>query len=229
MTDLKIPNHLAIVMDGNGRWAKSKNLPKKAGHMKGAESVRDVVKLCQKYGVNYLTLYTFSTENWNRPQEEVKDLMAILKKYLKNDIKDLIKNNVRVKFIGDRNRLDSDIVDLMEAAEARSENNKFCLIIAISYGGRDEIISAANEYAKSLEKKEGLLFEDFLYTKDIPDPDLFIRTSGECRISNFLLWQLAYTELHFTNTLWPDFSEGDLLKAFQDYSGRDRRYGIRNE
>ena len=221
-------------MDGNGRWAKKNFLPKKFGHSKGAEIAEKVLKMCQKYGIEYLTLFAFSIENWNRNQEEINDLMEILRTYLIKTAPKLLKENVKISFIGERDLLHSDIQKLMQDLEEKSKDNKFNLSIAISYGGRDEIRSAAIKMAKSLAEDfvnnplKNLpedIFDRFINPEKIPDPDLLIRTSGEYRISNFLLWQMAYTELYFTDKLWPDFEEDDFIKAIEEYSKRNRRYG----
>jgi undecaprenyl diphosphate synthase len=228
LKDLNIPKHLAIVMDGNNRWAKRSFLPKVAGHKKGAEAAKNTIKLCKKYGVEYLTLYTFSSENWNRPEDEVSDLMNILRNYLKNDLKELIAEGVRVRFIGRKERLDADIIKLIDDAENESLSNEFNLLIALSYSGRDELEDAAMAMVESARKGMQVKREDLknhLYAADVPDPDLLIRTGGELRISNFLIWQIAYAELYFTETFWPDFSENELLKAFAEFSKRDRRFG----
>lgn len=230
--DLKVPEHIAVVMDGNSRWARQKGLPKMAGHKRGSEVARDMVNWCKKFGVKYLTLYAFSIENWKRPKSEVMGLMSLFKRYLKTDINDLMKENVRIRFIGNRSFLDKDILKLIANAETKTAKNSFNLIIALSYSGREEISTAAVNFARDaksgkIKDIQPSLFQDYLYTKEIPDPDLFIRTSGEFRISNFLLWQIAYTELYFTDVYWPDFNEKLLLKAIKDYSERERRYGLR--
>jgi undecaprenyl diphosphate synthase len=229
---IKIPEHIAVVMDGNNRWARQKGLPKMAGHKRGSEVARDMVKWCKKIGVKYLTLYAFSIENWNRPKTEVVSLMALFKRYLKTDINDLMKEDVKIRFIGNRSFLDKEILKLIDNAETKTAKNSFNLVIALSYSGREEITNAAVTFAKDaqsgkIKEVQPSLFQNYLYTKDIPDPDLFIRTSGEFRISNFLLWQIAYTELYFTDILWPDFNEKHLLKAIKDYGERERRYGLR--
>ncbi|WP_039456846.1 isoprenyl transferase [Candidatus Jidaibacter acanthamoebae] len=226
------PKHIAIIMDGNGKWAKAKLLPKNLGHKKGAEAAEKIIKACRKMGVEYLTLYAFSSENWQRPEEEVKYLMNLLKDYLINNISKFIKEGIKVKFIGERTNLSTKIQELIDKAEKESMNNTFTLIIALSYGGRDEIRQAALNFAhyiqqenkniKEIAKEE---FDQFLYTNNIPDPDLLIRTGGEYRISNFLLWQLSYSELYFTDKLWPDFGEKELSEAINDYNKRTRRYG----
>ncbi len=229
----KPPVHVAIIMDGNGRWAKCRGLPRIAGHKRGAEAVRRTVTGAAEIGIRYLTLYGFSSENWKRPASEVDDLMALLKLYLVNEIEELHRQGVRLRVIGQRSRLQPDIVDLIAGAEQRTEaNRRLNLTVALSYGGRAEIAEAARRLAE--EARHGRLdpreiderrFERFLYTCDIPDPDLLIRTSGEKRISNFLLWQCAYAELVFLDRLWPDFTRDDLEGAITEYHVRDRRYG----
>jgi len=226
---MKIPQHIAIIMDGNSRWAKKNGLSITSGHKKGAEILRDVALSCKKFGVKYLTVYAFSTENWYRPKSEIKGLMSLFRMYLKHNVKELIKENVQIKFIGDRSKIEPDLQKLMNKVEDETKDNEFKFIIALSYGGREEIRNAVMNFAND-HKKDDLLPEDFdkyLYTKDIPDPDLFIRTSGEYRISNFLLWQLSYTELYFTDVLWPEFTEKHLQQAIEEYSNRNRRYGLR--
>ena len=227
------PNHVAIIMDGNGRWAQARGLPRIAGHRRGAQSVRTAVKCSVKCGVRYLTLYSFSSENWKRPVREVEDLMDLLRRYLLSEIADLHKNGVRLRVIGDRDELSPDIVKLIEEGEASTAgNDKLDLIVALSYGGRSEIVSAIRKIAKKVEagqlqsdEIDESVLEAHLETADIPDPDLLIRTSGEQRISNFLLWQIAYSELVFLETLWPDFLEKDFLKAINEYQRRERRFG----
>ncbi len=224
-----VPNHIAIIMDGNGKWAKSRFLPKNMGHRKGVEAAEKIIKACQKLRVKYLTLYAFSSENWHREKEEVNYLMELLKDYLNNNIPKLIEQGIKVKFIGERDKLSQEIRDLMANAEEKSNDNDFTLVVAISYGGRDEIRQAALNFAKAiLTEKSNLNKEDFdkyLYTYGIPDPDLLIRTGGEIRISNFLLWQLSYSELYFTDRLWPEFTEKDLIEAIDDYQKRVRKFG----
>ena len=227
------PNHVAIIMDGNGRWAQARGLPRIAGHRRGAQSVRTAVKCSVKFGVRYRTLYSFSSENWKRPVREVEDLMDLLRRYLLSEIADLHKNGVRLRVIGDRDELSPDIVKLIEEGEASTAgNDKLDLIVALSYGGRSEIVSAIRKIAKKVEagqlqsdEIDESVLEAHLETADIPDPELLIRTSGEQRISNFLLWQIAYSELVFLETLWPDFSEKDFLKAINEYQRRERRFG----
>lgn len=225
--------HIAIIMDGNGRWATKRGLPRSMGHKKGADVVKEIVRAAGEAGVKYLTLYAFSTENWNRSQEEVDTLMGLLRQYLKSDLQELQENNVRIKFIGESEMLDADIVSAMRKLEVdTAQNDGLTLCIALSYGSRQEIISAVKKTA-ALVKKGDIsvddidikMFSDMLYTKSIPDPDLLIRTSGEQRISNYLLWQIAYTELYFTKTLWPDFNKDELVAIIKDYKTRERRYG----
>ncbi len=227
------PAHVAIIMDGNGRWAKARGLPRIAGHRRGADSVRRAVVSCVELGISYLTLFGFSSENWKRPTGEIDDLMGLLRHYLRGEIAELHKQGVRVKIIGDRARLAADIVTLIDNAEKLTgDNTKLTLIVALSYGGRDDIVGAARKLATDAiagklkpEDIDETRFSDSLFTADIPDPDLLIRTSGELRISNFLLWQCAYTELVFIDTLWPDFGKPDLEKAVSDFHGRERRFG----
>lgn len=225
--------HIAVIMDGNGRWAQRKGLPRSVGHKKGAETVKEITRAAGELGIKYLTLYAFSTENWQRSEEEVATLMGLLREYLKNDIKELQDNGVRIVFIGERNMLASDIVEQMKKVEEETvENTKLILCIALSYGSRHEIVNAAKKIAV-LAKRGDIepsdidikMFSDMLYTKDIPDPDILIRTSGERRISNYLLWQLAYAEFFFTDTLWPDFSRKELEQIIKEYQTRERRYG----
>ncbi|MCD6035409.1 MAG: ispU [Rickettsiales bacterium] len=229
------PSHVAIIMDGNGRWASKRGLPRVMGHRQGAESVRTAIKTSIELGVSYLTLYAFSSENWSRPAEEVEDLMNLLRFYLGKELDSLHEQGVRVRFIGDRTRLAEDILQQMLAAEARTAaNTKLNVNIALSYGSRQEIIHAIQTIAQQVKSGElstesitESTISDHLYTVDIPDPDLLIRTSGEERLSNFLLWQMAYTELYFTDVLWPDFSAEHFRKAVDAYIERDRRYGVR--
>jgi undecaprenyl diphosphate synthase len=220
-------------MDGNGRWAKARNLPRVAGHQQGAEAVRRTVRASVDLGISYLTLYGFSNENWKRPTSEITDLMGLLRLYLRKEIAELNHEGVRIRFIGDRSRLADDIVSLIEMAEHRTKNNgRLNLVVAISYGGRQEITAAARRLVR--EALDGCIvpdsidenaLNDRLATAGIPDPDLLIRTSGEQRISNFLLWQSAYAELVFVDTLWPDFSKSDLEDAVREFQRRDRRFG----
>jgi undecaprenyl diphosphate synthase len=227
------PAHVAIIMDGNGRWAKARGLPRIAGHRRGAEAVRRTVKAAAEFGIGYLTLFGFSSENWKRPVDEVDDLMGLLRHYIRAEIAELHAKGVRVRIIGDRTRLAPDIVSLIDNAEKLTGGNGgLTLTIALSYGARAEIAAAARAIATAVragtlapEQVDEALFERHLLTAGMPDPDLVIRTSGEQRMSNFLLWQTAYAELVFTATLWPDFGEADLEKALREYHGRERRYG----
>jgi len=225
--------HIAIIMDGNGRWAKKRGLPRSVGHKKGAEVVKEITRATGELGVKYLTLYAFSTENWQRDPEEVATLMGLLRDYLKSDLKEIQENGVRIIFIGERQMLDADIVEQMAKIEAETaHNDKMTLCIAISYGARQEIVNAARKIAVLARRGDILpedvdikMFSDMLYTKDVPDPDLVIRTSGEQRISNYLLWQIAYAEFFFTPTLWPDFGKEELERIINDFNTRERRYG----
>ncbi len=227
--------HIAIIMDGNGRWAKSRRLPKFAGHKKGADAVRGVVETCANMDVKYLTLYAFSSENWKRPVEEVNDLMGLLKIYLTKEIEELHQKNIKISFIGSRERLSKNIIRLLEDAEEKTrKNKKLELILALNYGGQEEIVHAARCLAKKVEMGELDIenidekqFSRSLYTGDIPEPDLIIRTSGEQRLSNFMLWQAAYAEFVFQDVLWPDYTEQSLCSAIDEYHKRDRRYGAR--
>ena len=225
--------HIAIIMDGNGRWAKKRGLPRSVGHKKGAEVVKEITRAAGELGVKYLTLYAFSTENWQRDPEEVATLMGLLRDYLKSDLKEIQENGVRIIFIGERQMLDADIVEQRAKIEAETaHNDKMTLCIAISYGARQEIVNAARKIAVLARRGDILpedvdikMFSDMLYTKDVPDPDLVIRTSGEQRISNYLLWQIAYAEFFFTPTLWPDFGKEELERIINDFNTRERRYG----
>lgn len=227
------PVHVAIIMDGNGRWAAGHGLPRVAGHRRGADAVRTAIRAAVKEGVRYLTLFGFSSENWKRPLTEVDDLMGLLRYYLRSEIAELHKEGVRLRIIGDRSRLAPDIQAMIEDAERGTEaNTRLNLIVALSYGARAEIAAAARTLAR--DARDGHLDPESidedavaarLFTRDIPDPDLLIRTSGEMRISNFLLWQVAYTEFLFVDRLWPDFSEADFETAVREYRGRDRRFG----
>jgi len=227
------PGHVAIIMDGNGRWARARGLPRTAGHSRGAEAVRRTVKAAAEAGVRYLTLFGFSSENWKRPASEIDDLMGLLRHYLKREIEELHKNGIRLNVIGERNRLGADIVALIADAERRTaKNERLNLTIALSYGSRDEIVAAAQKAMQAAldgslkpEQLNEQAFSGFLLTADMPDPDLLIRTSGEKRISNFLLWQCAYAEFVFLDRQWPDFDADDFNGAIQEYLGRTRRYG----
>ncbi|HIE06121.1 MAG TPA: isoprenyl transferase [bacterium (Candidatus Stahlbacteria)] len=227
----RIPEHIAIIMDGNGRWAKSRGLPRAVGHKTGVDSVREIVRVCGEIGVRYLTLYTFSTENWQRPEKEVRFLMSMLKDLLEREVPELDKNRVRLGVIGRLEILPSDVREKIAwAIDFLKDNDGLKLILAISYGGRTEIIDAIRRIVR-----EGIEPEDvdeerlkaYLYDPELPDPDLLIRTGSEhrIRISNFLLYQSAYTELYFTKTLWPDFRKAELMAAIEDYNQRERRFG----
>ena len=228
------PLHVAIIMDGNGRWAKAQGLQRTAGHQRGAEAVRRTVEGAVKEGIRYLTLFGFSSENWKRPPEEVGDLMGLLRLYLKSEVKKLHNEGVRLRIIGNRHRLDPDIAKLITEAEKETSNNiRLDLTIALSYGSREEIVAATKYIAGRVVSGElsigaisEELFNSSLYTNGLPDPDLLIRTSGEYRISNFLLWQLAYTELVFLDKPWPEFSHKDLCTAIQEFQSRERRFGL---
>ena len=224
--------HIAIIMDGNGRWATKRGLPRSMGHKKGAETVKEITRAAGELGVKYLTLYAFSTENWQRSPDEVETLMGLLRQYLKSDLQELQKNNVRIRFIGERDMLAPDITAAMAKLEADTAGNDgLTLCVALSYGSRQEIVSAVKK-AAALVKKADLQAEDIdakkfsemLYTQAMPDPDLVIRTSGEQRVSNYLLWQIAYSELFFTKTLWPDFNKDELTAIINDFKTRERRY-----
>ena len=228
-----VPRHIAIIMDGNGRWARDRGLPRIRGHEEGAESVRTVLRTCGEWGVQYLTLYAFSTENWKRPRTEVAALMKLLERFLRKETPELMERNVRLQAIGRLADLpDSCQRELQRVIDLTAGNTSTTLVLALSYSGRLEIIDAARSLLQAV--RQGLLdeaaidpeeFSKHLYTRHYPDPDLLIRTSGEMRISNFLLWQLSYTEIYVTKKLWPDFRKPDLLEAIEDYSKRQRRYG----
>ncbi len=229
-----VPTHVAIIMDGNGRWAKARGLPRTVGHKRGVEAVRRLVQNAGALGVSYLTLFGFSSENWRRPESEVSALMGLLRLYLRGELAELHRSGVRVQVVGDRSRFDSDIVALIEDAEAlTAANSRLVLTVALSYGGRQEIVHAARMLAAEVaagrlrpDDIDESAFADRLFTAGIPDPDLLIRTSGEKRISNFLLWQCAYAELVFSDTLWPDFDRADLEAAIREFQRRERRYGM---
>ena len=234
---MKTPNHVAIILDGNGRWAKSKGMPRNYGHIQGAKTVEVICEEAYNMGINYLTVYAFSTENWNRPADEVDALMKLLRNYMKNCLKRAAKNNMRVRVIGRKEGLDDDIRNQIEELEKATANNTgLTFTIALNYGSRDEIIRGIQQVAEAV--KTGKLdvnditeevFSDYLDTKDLPEPDLMIRTSGEQRISNFLTWQLAYTEFYFTDVPWPDFNKKELEKAVEAFQKRDRRFGLVKE
>ncbi len=225
--------HIAIIMDGNGRWAKKNGLPRSVGHKKGAETVKEIARVAGEMGIKYLTLYAFSTENWQRPPEEVETLMGLLREYLKSDLKELQDNDIRIVFIGERSMLPADITEAMRKLENETaDNKKMTLCIALSYGSRQEIVHAARRLAVLAKRGDiapddidAKMFAGLLYTKDIPDPDLVIRTSGEQRVSNYLLWQIAYAEFYFSDVLWPDFDRKCLEEIIKNFNARERRYG----
>ena len=228
-----VPLHVAIIMDGNGRWAKARGLPRIAGHRQGVSAVRECVQACIDLGIRYLTIYTFSSENWKRPAAEVDDLMGLLRFYIRREVAELSRNGVSVRFIGERSRLAPDINRLIDESEAETRaNRRLTLTLAVNYGGRQEIIDAVRDLVRDArdgkidpERIDEAMFRERLQSHDLPDPDLVIRTSGEQRLSNFLLWQSAYTEFVFTPTLWPDFSRHDLESAVKEFQRRERRYG----
>lgn len=231
--NLKMPRHVAIILDGNGRWAKAKGLPRNYGHVEGAKTVEKICEEAYRMGIQYLTVYAFSTENWNRPQDEVDALMKLLRNYLKNCLKTAEKNRMCVRVIGDLSRLDEDLrVKIAQLEEATRENDGLHFQVAINYGGRDELVRASRKVAAKIASGEikpedvtESLLNEHLDTAGLPDPDLLIRTCNEQRVSNFLLWQLAYTEFYFTPVAWPDFTKEELLKAVEAYTRRDRKYG----
>ena len=228
-----IPNHVAIILDGNGRWAKSKGMPRNYGHAQGSKNVERICEDAFRMGVKYLTVYAFSTENWSRPKDEVDALMKLLRNYMKTCLKTAAKNDMKIRVIGDISKLDADIRSrIAELEEATKGNGGLNFQIAINYGSRDELVRAVRHLSRDV--KEGRLdpdeiderrIERYLDTHDIPDPDLLIRTSGEQRLSNYLLWQLAYTEFYFTDVPWPDFTKEELVRAIEHYNARDRRFG----
>ncbi len=225
--------HIAIIMDGNGRWAKNKGLPRSAGHKKGAETLQEIAKAAADIGLEYLTIYAFSTENWKREQSEVDYLMDLLRSYLSREFAEIKDKGARIRFIGERDMLDADIVKQMQKLEQETQHNeKFNFCVALSYGSRAEILSGVKNICQkvasgslSIKDIDEASFSQELYTNGIPDPDLVIRTSGEQRVSNYLLWQIAYSELFFTKTLWPDFSVNELKEIINDFNSRERRYG----
>ena len=230
---MKIPAHIAIILDGNGRWAKAKGMPRNYGHAQGSKNVERICEEAYRMGVKYLTVYAFSTENWNRPKDEVDALMKLLRNYMKTCLKTAAKNDMKVRVIGDKTGLDEDIRNrIAELEEATKDNGGLNFQIALNYGSRDEIVRAVRRVSEDVKegkvKPEDIdekMFETYLDTHGIPDPDLMIRTSGELRLSNYLLWQLAYTEFYFTDIPWPDFTKEELSKAIEQYNRRDRRYG----
>ena len=233
MDNLKIPSHVAVILDGNGRWAKSKGLPRKMGHVQGGKNVEEMLYVCDELGIKYFTVYAFSTENWKRSEDEVSALMMLLRSYLSSGFKKAAKNNVRIRIIGDKSGLAKDIQDtIAELEEESKDNTGLQFQIAINYGSRDEITRMMKDTAFKIKSGElnpedinEAYISDNLDTKDIPDPDLLIRTSGEMRLSNFLLWQLAYSEFYFADCHWPDFNKDELIKAIESYTKRDRRFG----
>jgi undecaprenyl diphosphate synthase len=232
-----LPQHIAIIMDGNGRWAKQHTIGRIRGHKKGAQAVKATVRACREIGIKYLTLFAFSIENWRRPEEEVNALMSLLEEYLTKETKELQKKGIRLTTIGEINRLHPELKrKLQQAIAETAKNNEMILNLALSYGGQDEIIYAVKKIIQDSKKGKVDIneidketFPRYLYTCGMPDPDLLIRTSGEYRISNFLLWQIAYTELYFTNVLWPDFTKNELFKAIASYQKRERRFGLTTE
>jgi undecaprenyl diphosphate synthase len=229
----RLPRHVAIIMDGNGRWAQERRQPRLFGHKAGAESVRTIVETCREMGIEYLTLYAFSSENWNRPAQEVTGLMTILKKYLESELPKMQKNEIRLMSIGDRQRLPDSVRDSLESGiEATSGNSKLTLNLALSYGSRDELLRAIRKISTLCVKGDiapemisDQTIAEHLDTCEMPDPDLLIRTGGEARLSNFLLWQLSYAEIYFTETMWPDFRKESFVQALLEYQSRERRFG----
>ncbi|MBP1888518.1 undecaprenyl diphosphate synthase [Clostridium moniliforme] len=228
-----IPKHVAIIMDGNGRWAKKRKLPRTMGHKAGVETIRRILKEADKLGIKYMTLYAFSTENWKRPKDEVNALMKLLVQYLRQEINELHKNGVRINVLGDISKLPKECQDEIEKSIEKTKNNVgITMNIALNYGGRDEILRAVKLISEDVlngnidsSNIDSSLFENYLYTKGVPDPDIIIRPSGEQRLSNFLLWQCAYSEFWYSNICWPDFKEEDLHRAIYDFQRRDRRFG----
>lgn len=228
-----LPKHLAIIMDGNGRWAQGRGKPRVYGHVKGTRVAKKIITDCSRLGIQRLTLYAFSTENWFRPEVEVRFLMNILRRYLRRETENLVKENIRFSVIGEWDRLPADVRDAIETAQARTSGcTGLQLVFALSYGSRQEITDTVRRLAEKVRAGaldpadiDEAMVDGNLWTRGTPGPDLIVRTSGEQRISNFLLWQSAYSELHFTSVLWPDFTKADLQKALQDYAGRQRRYG----
>ncbi len=223
----KLPKHVGIIMDGNGRWAKKRGLPRIFGHRAGVKTVKKIVETAAKIGIKCLSLYAFSTENWRRPQKEIQTLFNLLRQYVKKEEKNLMKNNIKLLVSGDISKIDKKTSSALQNLVDKLKNNTGLIVnLCINYGGRQEIVSAVNKIIsagiKSVDEKK---FEEFLYTKDLPELDLLIRTSGEQRISNFMLWQIAYTELYFTKTLWPDFTPEEFVLAIKDFQSRERRFG----
>ncbi len=233
----RLPRHVAIIMDGNGRWAKKNALRRLIGHKKGADAVRSVVRTARELGVNFLTLYAFSVENWSRPKDEVRALMSLLEDYLKAELQEMVDNGIRLSTIGDIDALPRRVGEVLrDTLEKTKHNGDMVLTLALSYGGRDEIVEVVRRMMKDCEtgalnpeRIDKETFSKYLYTAGMPDPDLLIRTSGEYRISNFLLWQIAYTELYFVDVLWPDFSRDSFIEAIVDYQRRERRFGLTSD
>jgi undecaprenyl diphosphate synthase len=233
----KLPHHLASIMDGNGRWAARRSLDRVAGHQKGAESVRAIVRAAREIGIPYLTLFAFSSENWSRPREEVEALMILLKDYLESELQEMLDNNIRLRAIGDLPRLPKEVLTtLHESVRKTAPATGMILTLALSYGGRDDILQAVRRMMSRCQDGKlapgeinETLFAQYLWTSSLPDPDLLIRTSGEMRISNFFLWQLAYTEIYVTSTLWPDFDKEELIRALLSYQNRERRFGLTSD
>ncbi len=226
----RMPQHVAVIMDGNGRWAKKRKLPRIEGHKAGAKSVQEIVEACARLGIKFLTLYAFSTENWKRPKREVFTLWKLLEEYLKKEDKALVKNKFRLKVIGQKERIPASVRKELERVEKLTEDNsRLTIVLALSYSGRDEIVDAVKRIFRKkdfdIENLDAKNFSQYLYTEQLPDPDLLIRTSGELRISNFLLWQIAYSEIWITHEFWPDFRKKHLLQALVDYQKRERRFG----
>ncbi len=229
----RLPQHVAVIMDGNGRWAQQRGLSRIEGHKRGKDSVRAVVEASRRLGIKYLSLFAFSTENWNRPRREVTALMGLLRRYLRSELRKMMRNEIRLRAIGDLRRLPTVLQeDLQATIEATKDNQRMTVVLAVSYSGRDDIVQAARTLARDVrqgrvkpEEIDEAAFGGYLYTADIPDPDLLIRTSGEMRISNFFLWQSAYTEIYVTDTLWPDFREPQFLEALAQFQQRERRFG----
>ncbi len=232
-TDLPVPRHVAIIMDGNGRWARARGLPRVAGHKRGVETVRQVVRDAAELGIEYLTLFSFSSENWQRPADEVNELMGLLKRFIRRDLASLHEQGVRVRVIGGRDNLDNEIIELISKAQSLTENNQgITLIVAFNYGSKQEITDAVRKITEAVQNGDLTpeqitpeVFNSYLYTAEFPEPDLLIRTSGEQRLSNFLLWQCAYTEFVFVTQPWPDFSKDLLVSAIEEFHSRNRRFG----
>jgi undecaprenyl diphosphate synthase len=226
----RLPRHVAVIMDGNGRWAKKRNRPRVEGHRAGSKSVREIVETCGRIGIQYLSLYAFSKENWKRPKKEIATLWRLLEDYLKKEDKVLVKNNFRLKVIGQKTSIPQSVIEELERVEILTKNNeRLTILLALNYGGRSEIVDAVKRIMEDPDLKSHSLdeakFSQYLYTADIPDPDLLIRTSGELRVSNFLLWQIAYSEIWITEELWPDFRKKHLLHALVEFQKRERRFG----